>query len=97
MVSQSPYDHTLLTAHEFERTFSTHVQESELVWHRDHAIRQVRVMKGDKWQFQLDNQLPFELCVGDVFEIPAGVYHRLIKGDSDLKLWICEHEYIHEE
>jgi hypothetical protein len=54
-------------------------------------------MKGDKWQFQLDNQLPFELCVGDVFEIPAGVYHRLIKGDSDLKLQICEHESIHEE
>ena len=85
-----PYSHVQLTHHEFERTFSSHVMDTELVWHRDHNTRSITVVEGSGWQFQLDNQLPHVLNVGDQFQIQAGVYHRLIKGDSNLKLRICE-------
>lgn len=93
----TPYAHVQLSEHEFERTFDVHVPEHELVWHRDHNMRQITVVEGSGWQFQLDNQLPRALKVGDQFEIPACVYHRLIKGDSNLKLRICECEPIHQE
>jgi hypothetical protein len=36
------------------------------------------------WTIQLDNQLPKE--INSPTFIPMGVYHRLIKGDGDLKL-----------
>jgi len=86
----APYSHVQLTHHEFERTFDVNVPEHELVWHRDHNTRSITVVEGEGWQFQFDNQLPRLLKVGDQFEVCGGVYHRLIKGDSDLKLRICE-------
>jgi quercetin dioxygenase-like cupin family protein len=92
-----PYAHAQLTDHEFERTFDVNVAPHELVWHRDHNTRLITVMEGSGWQFQLDNQLPQLLKVGDQFEVHAGVYHRLIKGDSNLKLRICERAPIHQE
>lgn len=92
-----PYAHSQLTAHEFERTFDVNVSPHELVWHRDHNLRLITVIAGTGWKFQLDNQLPRELKVGDQFQIPARMYHRLIKGDSNLKLWICETESTHQE
>ena len=91
-----PYSHTQLSEHEFERTFHVHVMDTELVWHRDHNHRSITVTEGTGWQFQLDNQLPRLLNVSDSFEVPAGMYHRLIKGDSDLRLQICETESTHQ-
>lgn len=92
-----PYAHTQLSEHEFERTFSSHVMDSELVWHQDRNHRSITVTEGTGWKFQLDNQLPCVLNVGDTFEVPANMYHRLIKGDTDLKLWICETESTHPQ
>lgn len=92
-----PYAHTQLSAHAFERTFRVDVSDAEMVWHLDRNHRHITVIQGTGWQFQLDNQLPHTLQVGHVFEVPAHVYHRLIKGDSDLKLRICELESIHQE
>ena len=34
------------------RTFKKDVQDDELVWHRDKEDREVRVVKGNGWQFQ---------------------------------------------
>ena len=40
------------------------------------------------WQLQRDNELPLELKEGiDIF-IPKGQIHRVIKGQTDLKLKI---------
>ena len=36
--------------------------------------------------FQFDNELPF--IMEEKFIIPMGVYHRVIKGDGELKLKI---------
>ena len=70
----------------FERTFSQDVDKDELVWHRDREDREVEVVGKTNWMFQFDNELPF--IMEEKFFIPMGVYHRVIKGDGELKLKI---------
>lgn len=72
------------------RVFSENVLEEELVWHRDRADRVVTVLEGSGWKFQRDNELPFELHPGDMFFIEAFEYHRIIKGNNELKIKIEE-------
>lgn len=72
------------------RTFDENVDGHELVWHRDKRDRVVRVLEGSGWWFQMDNSLPLELKVGTEVEIPKETYHRVIKGDTPLKIKITE-------
>ena len=72
------------------RVFSESVSEEDLVWHRDKADRVVTVLEGAGWKFQRDNELPFELHPGDKFFIEALEYHRIIKGNKELKIKIEE-------
>lgn len=97
MVNGTPYTQTNLSEHVFERTFDVNMDSHELVWHRDHAHREVHVISGSGWQLQLDNQLPRMLMPGAHVHICAHVYHRLIKGDTDLVVRITEHESMHQE
>ena len=90
MVVDKPYHDQVLDEHKRVRTFSTSDNLSDLVWHRDHHDRTVKVLEGDGWQFQFDNQLPFDLAAGTVLQIPAGVYHRLLAGHSQLTIEIVE-------
>lgn len=55
------------------------------------------VVEGENWQLQLDNQLPEIMMQGATYVIPARMYHRLIKGDSDLIIKISECESTHQE
>ena len=68
------------------RIFAQDVDSHELIWHRDREDRIVRVLEGSGWEFQLDNNLPIQLNEGDVIHIPKYEYHRIIKGDTDLKV-----------
>lgn len=68
----------------FIRTFKQETDSGELVWHRDREDRIIEVIGETNWGLQLDNQLPIKL-EGKI-EIPKGIYHRLIKGDGDLKI-----------
>tara|TARA_B100001758_G_C18112572_1_gene454410 strand:+ start:77 stop:343 length:267 start_codon:yes stop_codon:yes gene_type:complete len=70
------------------RLFSSKVDSEELVWHRDKENRKVTVVEGEGWQFQFNGSLPFELKEGQIFDIPEGMYHRVIKGKTDLVLKI---------
>lgn len=70
------------------RTFDSNVNSSELVWHRDRENRLVKVLEGEGWQFQYDDQLPFILKEGDELFIEKMTYHRLLKGKSQLKVQI---------
>lgn len=83
-VDNEQRDHTWL------RTFKSHVDESELIWHMDHHTRHVTVLEGENWQLQLDNQLPHSLEPGETYVIPAVHYHRLIRGSSNLVIKISE-------
>ena len=70
------------------REFSKDVDEMSLIWHTDQEDRTVTVLEGNGWQFQRDNELPLVLTEGVRIFIPKGQIHRIIKGQTDLKLKI---------
>ena len=70
------------------REFSSNVDSSELIWHKDKEDRIVEVLQNSNWMFQMDNELP-KLLVDKLF-IPKETYHRVIKGDGDLVVKITK-------
>jgi hypothetical protein len=66
------------------RTFHNDTTSEELIWHRDREDRIIEAIGNSDWLIQLDNELPKKITE-PVF-IPNGVYHRLIKGNGDLRL-----------
>lgn len=69
------------------REFSSQVPEENLIWHTDNEDRYIEVVGETNWKVQLDNELPKNI---DQVYIPKGVFHRLIKGDGDLKIKITK-------
>jgi hypothetical protein len=72
------------------RTFSASVNETELQWHWDDEDRIVYPIHATNWRVQLDNQLPKPLVPNYITFIPAGIWHRLIKGDGDVTLRVVK-------
>lgn len=72
------------------RTFGESFDDEDYVWHRDLEDRTIAILSGDNWKLQFDNELPIDLNEGDLVEIPKMVYHRLIKGTTDLQIRIWE-------
>jgi hypothetical protein len=83
MVVDLPFSQTNLSINVFIREFEKSVNSQELVWHRDRKTRRVRVLSGEGWFLQLDNELPIRLEENKQYEIEAKTYHRL------LKTWDC--------
>jgi quercetin dioxygenase-like cupin family protein len=86
----NPYVEERIDANSFYRIFDKNVVSEELVWHRDHSTRVITIIEGEGWLLQLDNRLPIEIKVGEVYTIPANTYHRVKRGLSDLKIMIQE-------
>ncbi len=72
------------------RKFKSGDLVSESTWHRDESDRLVEVVEGSGWKIQVDNSLPISMNVGDVYRIPAKMWHRIIPGRSDLTVLIKE-------
>jgi quercetin dioxygenase-like cupin family protein len=72
------------------RRFSIDVSPADLKWHRDRLDRSVEVLSGSDWAIQFDDCLPVELERGDTIMIPAGLWHRIVRGSTDLVLRITE-------
>ena len=70
------------------REFSSNVDSSELIWHKDKEDRIVEVLQNSNWMFQIDNELP--KLLKDKLFIPKETYHRVIKGDGDLVVKITK-------
>ena len=68
------------------RTFDSNIDEFELKWHRDREDRKVTIIESNGWKYQEDNKLPVNLKEGDVIFIPKETFHRVIKGNGDLKI-----------
>ena len=85
-----PYTEKTLTENITIRGFSSNVNPSRLEWHRDKENRTIVVMEGSGWKFQRDNSLPRKIEEGDVINIRAGEYHRLLKGENDLIVTIIK-------
>jgi hypothetical protein len=72
------------------RTFDINKGQDEYVWHRDKEDRHIEVIEGAGWRFQPQGCLPFLLQAGLEFNIKKNEYHRLIKGETDLKIRITK-------
>jgi len=81
-----PYDEITLSDNEFIRTFSGSLDNDELKWHWDEEDRIIESLHETNWMFQFDNELPIK--IQGKIEIKKGVWHRLIKGDSDIRIKI---------
>jgi hypothetical protein len=90
--NEKPYTHFQVSQYSFIRTFDEGVDEKLLEWHRDKKDRLVYVIhSGIGWKFQRDNELPVLLVSNhSVFRIKAEEYHRIIKGEGPLVLYIEE-------
>ena len=86
-----PYEETQVAPNIKQRTFREDADNSDLCWHRDAEDRTVRVLEGSGWSLQLDNRFTMALVPGRDYNIPKEVYHRLIKGNSDLVVEIVMH------
>lgn len=85
-----PYNNLSVTADYIVREFDHSIDLHELLWHRDLQDRTVKVLQGDGWFFQLDNQLPVELKEDIRLFITRMQRYRVLKGTSALKLMIEE-------
>ncbi len=85
------YTQENISNNKFKRVFSSDVSEKELVWHRDKENRIVEVINDSDWEFQMDNQLPMPLKKGVKLIIPKEIYHRVLKGSTDLEIIIEEY------
>jgi hypothetical protein len=83
-----PYAEENLGEDTYIRTFSENTLDEDLKWHWDEEDRVVHHLHPTDWMFQLDNQLP-EKITKTTF-IPAGEWHRIIKGTGDLSVKVVK-------
>jgi hypothetical protein len=72
------------------RTFKADVPDEELMWHWDEEDRYVKVVSGDNWKMQYDDQLPIPLIQDEIYFIAQGVWHRILRGTTDLIVSIAK-------
>jgi quercetin dioxygenase-like cupin family protein len=85
-----PYTNKQLTQTSVIREFSSEVDPMSLVWHQDEEDRTIEILEGEGWQLQRDNELPLVLQKGDIIFIPEYQVHRVIKGNTNLKIQITK-------
>ena len=72
------------------RSFSSTASEDNVLLLRDRQNRIVEVIHSNGWRFQRDDSVPALLSSGDILEIAANEWHRIIKGEGDLIVKITE-------
>lgn len=85
-----PYSNIVISTTTVIREFSQDTDPMSLVWHQDKEDRTITVLEGQGWQIQRDNELPLELQKGDTIFIPEYQVHRVIKGNTNLKIQITK-------
>jgi hypothetical protein len=83
-----PFKEEKVSDNVFMRVFYPELETEDLKWHIDLEDRVIRVVENTDWKFQFDNQLPIPFS-GEIF-VPAGVWHRLIKGNGQLKIKVTK-------
>ena len=81
-----PYKDLEITDSYIVREFSKNIDPIELLWHRDNEDRTVEILGETNWKLQLDDELP--TSINKPIFIPRHKWHRVIKGDGNLKLII---------
>ena len=83
-----PFKESQIEGNLYLREFEESVDIDDLEWHRDREDRIVEVIGDTDWKLQMDNELP-TVMTGKFF-IPKEVWHRIIKGNGDLKVRITK-------
>jgi len=81
-----PYTDIEVTDQYIIREFNENIDPIELLWHRDDENRTIEILGETNWRVQLDNELPTSL--NQPIFIPRHQWHRVIKGDGNLRLKI---------
>ena len=81
-----PYTDIEVTDKYIIREFNENIDPIELLWHRDDEDRTIKILGETNWKVQLDNELPTSL--NESIFIPRHHWHRVIKGNGNLKLKI---------
>lgn len=84
------YSDKVLKEGVFVRRFNKAAVINESTWHRDQNTRLVEVLEGSGWHIQVDNRVPVQMKEGDVYRIPAKMWHRIIPGSGELTVLIKE-------
>lgn len=79
-----PYKEIKIKENTFIREFKESTNSSEFIWHKDKEDRIIEALEETNWLFQIDNKLPVKI-ENKIF-IPKETFHRIIKGDNDLKI-----------
>ena len=79
-----PFEEEHIKGNEFIRVFKHEIDSVDFMWHLDKEDRIISPIGETNWRIQLDNELP--KLIKEKIYIPKGVYHRLIKGNGDLKI-----------
>ena len=87
-----PFKESRVSDNSFIRIFSSDSSEEELYWHMDRKDRVVRVIKSSGWMYQKEDSLPVKLSSGDTFLIKKETWHRVIRGEGVLEVYIEEKE-----
>ena len=82
----TPYTDIEVTDKYIIREFNENIDPIELLWHRDDENRTIEILGETNWGVQLDNELPTSL--NQPILIERHQWHRVIKGDGNLKLKI---------
>lgn len=90
MVDKPYTDKQLADKRWIRRLFVDQITEDQLVWHRDANDRRIIVLAGEGWKIQLENELPVDLLTSNLYIIKKNTFHRIIKGKTNLILYIRE-------
>jgi hypothetical protein len=74
------------TENESIRIFNSDISKELLTWHRDREDRIVEALEENDWMYQEENKTPIN--IKNTIYIKKGVWHRVIKGKTDLKIKI---------
>jgi hypothetical protein len=83
-MSNLPFIEESLEENVFIREFKHDTDSGEFSWHRDREDRIIEPLHDTDWMLQIEDELP-KVIAGEVF-IPKGVYHRVIKGQGNLRI-----------
>ena len=83
-----PFQETHITGTSSLRVFSTDLDQTDLVWHRDPETRIIEAVGDTDWKVQLEGGLPQSLTVP--VTVPVGEWHRLVKGAGEVTLKITK-------
>jgi hypothetical protein len=85
-----PYEEKRFDDGSILREFKHNANVEDLIWHQDKKDRKVFVIESNGWKLQLSSGLPFYLIEGKEYFIPKKSWHRVIKGNCNLKIAIHE-------